>query len=125
MTIISIRTMDRGPAAFAGQMVPTASVISAPYAPQGPRIFGTSQTKNTIDLIGPKTFVMDQFGLSFMPGVRLRITAQDDLTQFVEGVVVSYATNTKTLVLTPDFYGGLLGNEYSAWNVNVTGERGE
>src|SRR5580765_1185093 len=103
MTIISIKSVQRGPAVYAGQPVVSAAVITAPYAPQGPRIYGTaSNSPNDIDLISPKTFLLNEWGLSFQPGVRLRASAVDTPTDFVEGVVISYTTNTKTLVLDVD-----------------------
>jgi hypothetical protein len=106
---------------------PGAEVFAAPYAPAGPIIAGTSQTSVEITdppVFVPSMFVMDQFRLGFMPGMRLRATDTSDLSNLggVEGVCVSYDPTTNELVLLGDLsYGSGL---YDDWTITVAGVPG-
>jgi Pectate lyase superfamily protein len=103
-------------------MIIGATAVAAPYAPAGPKIFGTSASEVPVDIIGAKTFVMNEFALAFQVGVRLRMTATENLGAWIEGVVQSYDTSTKTLVILPDRSSGT--GTYDNWSINVAGEPG-
>ena len=98
---------------FAGAVVATA-----PFAPAGPLIAGTSVSSVELGL-GPRTFVMQQFGLGFLPGVRLRASVTP--TQWAEGVAISYAE--PDLVITIDTFAGT--GAYDDWTITVAGEPGQ
>jgi hypothetical protein len=119
-TIGAVGTVARASAAFAdtGTPAPAVIVAAAPYAAGGPRSFGTSLTQNTADLIGPKAFVMNEYGLSFSPGARVRATATSGV--FIEGIVNSY--DGETLLFTPDLSNGT--GTFNDWNINIAGEQG-
>jgi hypothetical protein len=103
--------------------VPGAEVFAAPYAPHGPIIAGTSASAIEIGT-GARTFVMDQFNLGFMPGMRLRAAVTDNpAALWIEGVVTSYDHLTNELVIDADLFAG--NGSYGTWAINVTGERGQ
>lgn len=97
---------------------PLAVVYAAPYAPPGPVIAGTSSSSVAIGM-GPATFVMEEFGLGFVPGARIRATAGSNL--FVEGVVSSY--DEPNLIMVVDFLMG--AGTFTSWNLNVAGQPGQ
>jgi hypothetical protein len=96
---------------------PLAVVFAAPYAPPGPVIAGTSSSTVTIGM-GPANFVMEEFGLGFVAGVRIRATAGSNL--FVEGVVATYAEPNLSMVV--DYLVG--AGTFSDWSLNVAGQPG-
>jgi hypothetical protein len=110
MTIISSSVTQR---------VPGVTVVVAPYGPRGPVITGTSSSAFTI-APGPAVFTMNEYGLGFTPGVRVRASAVGATDQWVEGIVTDYTDNA--LSIDVDLTGG--DGIYSSWNVNVAGERG-
>ncbi len=63
----------------------------------------SSVTSNTIDYSGNKTFTVAS-GLTIKKGNRLRAASLANLSNFIEGEVVSYSTTT--LVIKPDVIGG-------------------
>ena len=69
---------------------PPVVIIAAPYAPAGPVLAGTSQTPNDVSIGGEYTFEMEQIGLGFVPGVRVRASAATDPTTWMEGVITSF-----------------------------------
>jgi Pectate lyase superfamily protein len=103
-------------------MITGATAVAAPYAPAGPKIFGTSASEAPVDITGTKTFVMNEFALAFQVGVRLRMTATENLGAWIEGVVQTYDKSTKTLVILPDRSSGT--GTYDSWSINVAGEPG-
>jgi hypothetical protein len=102
-----------------GTSVPDIVVQVAPYGPRGPVMQGTSKTTADIAL-GPKTFVMEEYGVNFQPGIRVRVTADDTIDAWMEGVVSDYSGNELDLVVDLKSGSGI----YSDWLVNVTGEPG-
>jgi hypothetical protein len=98
------------------------TIWAAPLAPRGPVLAGTSGSSVTISL-GPQTFVMNEFGLGFVPGVRVRAASSTNPDQWMEGIVSSYDGNGSQLVMTSDLIGGG-GTLYNAWNINVAGQQG-
>lgn len=99
---------------------PGATVFAAPYAPHGPIIAGTSLSEVEIGL-GERTFVMEQFNLGFMPGMRLRATVVDEQVG-LEGNVLSYSAATNELVIVADLIVG--EGEHSGWTITVAGVPG-
>jgi hypothetical protein len=97
---------------------PLAVVYTAPFAPPGPVIAGTSNSTVSIQM-GPASFVMNEFHLGFLDGARLRATAGSNL--FVEGIVTSY--DEPDLVINVDFLMGV--GSFPAWNINVVGYPGQ
>jgi Collagen triple helix repeat (20 copies) len=98
-----------------------AVVATAPFAPRGPVIAGTSASTVTIGL-GPINFVMQQFGLGFLPGVRVRAAFTDDPVNFwMEGIVTSY--EVQNLVVQVDLLHG--AGTYDNWTISVAGEPGQ
>ncbi len=102
-----------------GTSVPDIIVQVAPYGPRGPVVQGTSKTTVNISL-GPKTFVMEEYGLNFQPGIRVRVSATGMANEWMEGIVTDYSGNELDLVV--DLKSGT-GN-FSDWLVNVAGEPG-
>ena len=121
MTIISLEVINRGPVIIDGEHIPTAIAMSAPYGARGPIIYGTS---NSTHLIGGafdnRTFVLNEYGLGFGPGIRIRASALDDVSRWMEGIVSEYVGNN--LVITTDTYHGT--GTYSSWSINAAGEKG-
>lgn len=116
MTVISVTPGATSP--------PGGTVYAAPYAPAGPIIAGTSITEITVGIGFSAMFVMNEFRLGFMPGMRLRATDVSDLGNLgsLEGVCVSYSPTTNELVLLTDlFYGA---GTYDDWTITVTGVPG-
>jgi len=97
--------------------LPSATVVAAPFAPRGPIVAGTSQSTVTFSL-GPKLYVMQQFGLGFLPGVRVR--ASHDAASWQEGVVTSYAN--QDLIVNIDLVHGV--GTLAGWSISVAGEPG-
>jgi hypothetical protein len=100
---------------------PGATVFAAPYAPHGPIIAGSSLSEVEITL-GQHLFVMEQFNLGFVPGIRLRCAVVDEPNVGMEGNVVSYSAATNELVILADLMGGF--GPYSNWSITVAGVPG-
>lgn len=123
---MSIRVSEivRQPVVKDGLIIPAIAVASAPYAPQGPYVSATSDSLNTVDTLGDKTFIINEYGRSFQVGIRLRASAVGSSPlSWIEGICTSFAANTLTLVITPDLAGG--NGDFSDWSINVAGEQGE
>jgi collagen triple helix repeat protein len=104
------------------QVDPTVAVaVSAPYAPLGPVVTGTSSSSNTIDQLADKTFELNEYDVSLQVGARVRASDVSDPGQWIEGVVVSFDQD-RTFVIHPDLVAGT--GEHSDWVINVAGERG-
>lgn len=120
MTIRSVSIIDRGPVIVpGGDHIPSAIAIAAPYGAVGPRAAGTSLTTNTID-IAPKTFTLEEYGLSFLPGQRVRATASETTNAWLEGIVQSY--DGETVVISPDLTKGT--GAWDEWAISVAGQPG-
>lgn len=104
-----------------GLATPGATVFAAPYAPAGPIIAGTSLSEVEIGL-GERTFIMEQFNLGFLPGMRLRAAVIDAPNVGFEGNVVSYSPTVNELVILADLIGG--EGPHSDWTVTVAGVPG-
>ena len=103
-----------------GQAIPTAIVISAPFAPAGPIIAGTSLSNITIST-GVHTFAMQEIRLGFAPGMRVRAASDGYPDQWLEGIVTEY--DGTDLVVDVDAIGGT--GPYDDWNINVAGIPGQ
>jgi hypothetical protein len=112
MTIRSITVVEAGS---------VGTIYSAPLAPRGPVLAATSESSLTIGT-GTQTLVLDQFGLGFVSGVRVRISVAGSTTSWMEGVVQSYDSPSQTLVVLVDLVAGSGLN--NTWNVNVAGVPG-
>src|SRR5262245_2690038 len=77
--------------------VPIATVVSAPYAAEGPLISGTSFSSNSIDTVTNKTFLINEYNRSFHPGTRLRATAVGFSNVWLEGIVVTWDGSNVTI----------------------------
>lgn len=100
---------------------PPVVIIAAPYSPAGPIVAGTSSTPNDVAIGGEYTFTMDQSGLGFVPGFRVRAAVATDPLTWIEGVVTTFTGNDLTIA--SDLTHGI-GGIYNAWNINVAGEPG-
>jgi Collagen triple helix repeat (20 copies) len=120
MTITSIATIRAAPSLFSGETSSTVSVVTAPYAPAGPIIFGTSQSTVAIGT-GSRGFVT-QFGLGFSAGMRVRATSASSPNYWLEGPITSYEANN--LLVNSTLTSALLGT-FSDWIINVAGEPGQ
>jgi hypothetical protein len=100
---------------------PGATVVAAPYAPAGPIIAGTSATPHDVSIGGVYVWVMDQTGLGFVPGVRVRAAAPASITAWIEGVVTAF--DNINLTVQSDLING--AGVYTAWNINVAGQPGK
>jgi hypothetical protein len=98
-----------------------AVVATAPFAPRGPIIAGTSDSVLDIGL-GTRAFVMKEFGLGFLPGIRVRAaSATDPIYLWMEGTVVSY--EGQNLVINSDLVSS--AGTVNDWNISVAGEPGQ
>jgi len=104
------------------QVDPTVAVaVSAPYAPLGPVLTGTSSSPNTIDQLDDKTFELNEYDVSLSVGARVRISDASDPAQWIEGLVIAFDQD-RTFVIDPDLVAGT--GTHSDWVINVAGERG-
>lgn len=101
------------------QRDPGATAVIAPYGPRGPVIMGTSATSANIEL-GDVVFAMNEYGLGFAPGIRLRATVVGAANQWIEGVATSYDGNLLGIKI--DLFEG--DGIYSNWQITVAGEPG-
>jgi hypothetical protein len=101
-------------------MTPGATVVAAPYAPAGPIIAGTSSTSNDVSVGGVYVFAVDQVGLGFTPGVRVRVAAVANVTAWIEGVVTAF--DDINLTIQSDLING--AGIYTGWNISVAGQPG-
>jgi hypothetical protein len=111
------------PAAMAAdlsQPVPVATVVSAPYAAEGPLVAGTSFSSNSIDTVTNKTFLINEYNRSFFPGTRVRATAVGFSNVWLEGIVITWDGSNVTM--DGDLASGT--GVYSNWNINVAGQPG-
>jgi len=121
MTITAVNVIKRGPVVLpSGELNPIGVAIAAPYGARGPVAAGTSLSSVSVDAVENKTFVMEEYNLSFAPGQRVRATAEDNV--WLEATVISY--DGQTLVLNPPSLHQGTGI-YSSWNLNVAGEPGQ
>jgi hypothetical protein len=100
---------------------PGATVFAAPYAPHGPIIAGTSLSEVTPG-IGQHLFLMQQFNLGFLPGIRIRAAVVGQPNVGLEGNVVSYSAATSELVVLADLANGV--GSYDDWTITVAGVPG-
>jgi hypothetical protein len=114
-----------------GSLLPAgaATVVTAPYAPRGPIMVGTSDTETTIPMLLPeqrvaRSFVMNEFNPGFMVGTRMRAVVQGSSQHWMEGNVDGFTFDTNTLTLLIELTSGSIGG-YRGWNLTIAGERGE
>jgi hypothetical protein len=100
---------------------PGATVFAAPYAPYGPIIAGTSLSEIT-PALGQHLFLMQQFNLGFLPGIRIRAAVVGQPNVGLEGNVVSYSAATNELVVLADLANGV--GSYDDWTITVAGVPG-
>src|SRR5215471_7457110 len=99
---------------------PSGSIVAAPYAPAGPILTGTSSNNSLTINTGSFTFPMDQFGIGFQGGERVRAAATGSTTNWMEGVVTAFNLTTNTLTLLVDTIHG--SGTFPAWNIGITGQ---
>jgi hypothetical protein len=105
------------------QLAPTAVGVAAPYAPRGPVLAGTSQTTATLVNSGTVTFTVNEWGLEFHSGTRLRATVNGGSNQWMEGVVSAFDPSTNRVTLALDSSSGT--GTFSDWLINVAGQPGK
>jgi hypothetical protein len=93
-------------------------------APRGPVIAGTSDSTVTTGL-GAQIFTMNEFGLGFVAGLRVRAASSANPDQWMEGIVTSYDDVASVLVMNADLIGGGGGTLFNSWNINVAGQPGQ
>jgi hypothetical protein len=122
MTITSVKAIPRSAVVTStGDVVQSGTGVTAPYAPGGPLIAGTSKSTNVVDITATGIFKIEEFGRSFFPGTRLRASAADVEHVWMEGLSMSW--DGETLTLDPDLVSG--SGSYMDWEINVAGERGQ
>jgi hypothetical protein len=87
--------------------------------PAGSGYAATSVSSLSISL-GPVTLTT-QPGLAYTPGARVRLSAQSDPANWVEGIVTVYSVTALSVAV--DLIGGF--GAFSAWNINLTGQPGQ
>ena len=97
-----------------------AIIIAAPYAPAGPIVAATSNTPANPAVGGTYTFRVNEGGLGFVPGFRVRAAAQVDPLSWIEGIVTEF--DGVNLTLESDLSDGI--GVYDSWFINVAGEQG-
>jgi hypothetical protein len=114
MTIKSISTIVPAPSVI---------VLTAPYAPTGGTLIGSSNTSVTFGVPATVTFAMNEFGLGFAPGVRVRAAVTAQPSNWMEGIVQSYAEPNLTVALSLMSAGS--AGAFSGWTISVTGAPGQ
>ena len=137
MTVVSLRTVPRPRARNARELAqqldslapsvvpaPTVVVATAPYAPSGGLMVGSSQTPNQV-AVGTQIFQLDQFGIGFAPGQRVRMAeTAAPTTVWMEGAVLSYLE--PILTVNVDLVAlGVDTELYGPWSIAVTGMKGD
>lgn len=108
-----------------------ATVVTAPYAPRGPIMVGTSQTETTIPILFPeqkvvRSFVMAEFNPGFMIGTRMRAVVTGSPQHWMEGVIDGFNFHTNTLTMLIDLTASEASyGVYNNWNLTVAGEPGQ
>ena len=127
-SIVTFAT-GKGGIVFANQFSWAAITDSTgPTGPQGPPgsavLAATSTSTQTSSNSGTKTFTATPLGLGYSAGSRVRaLDLANPTVNYMEGVVTLYSGVTGVLVFTADAaVGG--GGPFSAWNINVAGDRG-
>jgi hypothetical protein len=116
MTIKSISTVIPAP---------SVTVLTAPYAPTGGTLIGSSNTQLAFGVPQTPVFVMNEFGLGFAPGVRIRAAVTASPNNWMEGIVQSYDTqNNLTVNLTLQSSTPPVGLQ-GPWTITVTGAPGQ
>jgi hypothetical protein len=106
----------------------TVVIHTAPMAPAGPIITGTSTTELTIETDASPTYprtlswVVEQFNPGFMAGMRMRASVPGTSDQWMEGVVTDFDYATNTLTIAVDRASGF--GTHAEWNLVVAGEPG-
>jgi hypothetical protein len=103
------------------EIVPTAVAIAAPYGARGPTAMGTSATPIDTTDIAPMSFTLNEYGLSFIAGQRVRASSNEASPIWVEGAVQSFDDNILTIL--PDVKSAAMGVR-TDWNIGITGEKG-
>ena len=107
---------------IAPQPNPAVAVYAAPYAAEGPLIYGTSITPNTIDTTVNKTFTIVEYNRSFEIGTRLRATAVGFTDTWLEGVVTAW--DGAVVTIDGDLAHNASSTVYSNWSITVAGQPG-
>jgi hypothetical protein len=99
-----------------------AIIIAAPYAPSGPIIVGTSNSLVDVASGVEVTFHMNEAGLGFMVGTRIRAAYVDDpVATWMEGVCTAFDGANLTVLTSLSSGFGL----HSNWNITVAGQPGQ
>jgi hypothetical protein len=98
-----------------------AILVAAPYAPAGPIISATSDTPANPSTGGTYVFRVNEPGLGFLPGFRVRAASQDNPEAWLEGLVTAF--DGINLTIESDLYNGI--GIYDEWFINVAGEQGQ
>jgi len=61
-----------------------------------------------------------QTGLAYTPGARVRLSAQADPTNWLEGIVTAYAIATGSFTVSVDLTRGT--GAFTGWNINIAGQ---
>lgn len=85
--------------------------------------YAATSTTTRSFVVGSKNFTI-QTGLSYTPGVPVRITYQSDITKWMSGLVTAYNSTTGLLTVDVDTIASGASGTFSAWNINITGEAG-
>jgi len=101
---------------------PGVTVVTAPYAPTGGVLIGSSDDSHLVGVPQTLTLVMNEFGLGYAPGVRVRAAVTATPNVWMEGVVQSYVE--PNLVIAADLMPTGITGTYSGWTVSVTGQPG-
>jgi hypothetical protein len=81
---------------------------------------GTSTSAASI-VTGPVT-ITTQPGLAYSAGARVRLSAQADPTNWIEGLCTAYSSLTDAMTVNVDLTGGT--GAFLAWNINIAGQQG-
>ena len=102
---------------------PPVVIVTAPYAPAGPLLLATSHTENNTSLgIGEYSFALEETGVGFVPGIRVRASVANDVSNWIEGPVTAF--DGINLTMSADLTGGL-GGIFQDWNINLAGQPGK
>jgi hypothetical protein len=99
----------------------TSAFTLVPYAVSSPKVTGTSETSASLTL-GAKSFVVET-GIGWTSGLRLRGINQSDTSQYVEGLITSYDSDSGALAIDVDNVSGT--GTVTSWFFGVAGDIGK
>jgi hypothetical protein len=82
--------------------------------------YGPAASASTLSVVLGAATLTTQTGLAYTPGARVRLSAQADPTNWIEGIVTAYAISTGAFTVNVDLTRGT--GAFTGWNINIAGQ---